>query len=146
MKRSILVIMPLSVLATSACTTTDPFAAGPALFGSPYAAPVFDNGPVGPECDGGVIRDELCYIEGQAYPLYGRYARDVNGNIIRLTRKQRREIRAREAAIQSRIDVLDSLENGTPIPADSPALPQNQTGPGALPARIGRAGNIPTHD
>ena len=141
-----LFILPASVLALSACTVNDTFAAGPGMFGSPYAAPIFDNGPVGPECEGGVIRDEQCYIDGQAYPLYGRYARDANGNIIRLTRQQRREIRARDAAVQSRIDVMDSLENGTPIPADSPALPQNQTGPGALPSREGRRGRGPTND
>ena len=131
--RSILVIVPLSALALGACTSSTPFAAGPAMFGSPYAAPVFDNGPVGPECEGGVIRDDQCYIDGQAYPIHGRYARDANGNVIRLTREERRQIREREEAIRSRADVLESLETGTPIPPDSPALRRNQSRPAPLP-------------
>ncbi|MEP0191343.1 MAG: hypothetical protein ABJP70_12045 [Erythrobacter sp.] len=131
--RSTLVIVPLTAFGLCACTSSTLFAAGPALFASPYAAPVLDNGPVGPECEGGVIRDDQCYIDGQAYPIHGRYARDVNGNVIRLTRQERRRIREREEAIHSRADVLESLENGTPIPPDSPALRRNQSRPAPLP-------------
>lgn len=117
------------------CTTPDPFAAERGAFRSPYAALEMENGPVGPTCDRGTYRDGACWIEGVAYPLPDGYARTPNGEIVRLTRSERRQARERREAVQSRIDVLKSLEEGTPIPADSPALPENQKPPAPKPSR-----------
>ena len=120
----------VSVVAFSACAPTAMhFEDERTVFNNPYAPPELANGPVGPECSEGVIRDQRCWIDGVAYPLPGLFVRDSSGNLVRLSRKQRREVRERRESIQSRIDILKSLENGTPIPPDSPALPENQRRP-----------------
>lgn len=107
----------------------DPFGAGRTAFDNPYAALVIENGPVGPYCDEGVLRDERCWINGVAHPASYRFARLPDGTLIRLDRNQRQWERERWEAIQSRIDVLEALEKGTPLPPGSPALPENQSCP-----------------
>jgi hypothetical protein len=125
----------------SACaTTTDPFSAQRSISGSPYSALAFDTGPIAPVCEKGEYRDNACWIDGVAYPTSnGRYARLPDGSIVRLNRNERRWERERWEAIQSRKDVLESLKNGTPIPPDSPALPENQSRPVPPP----KTGNTP---
>lgn len=135
--RSGAIIVAVTALALAGslagCTSADPFAAGRSVFYNPYASLELANGPVGPACDERVIGDRECYLDSAGNPVYGRFARDQNGNIVRLTRNQRRIIREREEAIQARADVLESLENGTPLPPDSPALRENQSRPAPLP-------------
>lgn len=134
MARNIVVISSMAViLASCASTPEKSFQSARGLFASPYVEPELVNGPVGPECSEGVIRDDKCWIDGTAYPLNGRYYRDSNGNIIRLTRRERRLARERAESIQARIDVRESLENGTPLPPDSPVLRENQSRPAPLP-------------
>ena len=113
----------------AACAKPDPFAASRSAFHNPYSALLIESGPVGPACDEGVLRDERCWIDGVGYPTNGRFARLPDGSIVRLDRNQRQWERERREAIQSRIDVLESLEKGTPLPPDSPALPENQSRP-----------------
>ncbi len=116
------VAVTLGSLALASCATGDPFDGGRSVFNNPYAAPVVDNGPVGPECDESAVRRDGCFLDSLFYPGRGRYALDRDGNRVRLTRSERRFFRERNEAIQARIDILNSLENGTPIPPDSPAL------------------------
>ncbi|MEM6475321.1 MAG: hypothetical protein AAF687_04065 [Pseudomonadota bacterium] len=122
-----------AALLLAGCSSADPFASGRSVFYNPYAALELANGPVGPECDERVIGDRECYLDSAGNPVYGRFARDQNGNIVRLTRDQRRIVSERIEATQARADVLESLENGTPLPPDSPALRENQSRPAPLP-------------
>ncbi|QFT77400.1 hypothetical protein [Erythrobacter sp. THAF29] len=134
MAKRIVGIISIVVFASGCASTSESaFQTQRHLFQSPYVEPELANGPVGPECEGGVIRDEKCYIEGAAYPLDGRYYRDPDGNIIALSRHQRRLARERAESIQARIDTRESLESGTPLPPDSPALRENQSRPAPLP-------------
>lgn len=121
-------------LGLGACATSpqSSFEGQRGVFNNPYVSAEIDNGPVGPDCDEGVIRDDVCWIDGVAYPLGKYFARDRNGNIVRLNRAQRRAFREQREAIRSVSDTLESLENGTPIPPDSPALPQNQSRPAPM--------------
>ena len=127
------IIVVGAALALSGCASADPFLGARSVFYNPYATLELANGPVGPACDERVIGDRECYLDSAGNPVYGRFARDQNGNLVRLNRNQRRIIREREEAIQARVDVLESLENGTPIPPDSPALRENQSRPAPLP-------------
>lgn len=122
-----------AITGLSACTSADPFGASRSAFYNPYSALSIENGPVGPFCEEGVLRDDACWIDGIGYPLGRGYVSTADGRIIRLNRNQRRLARERQEAIQSRTDVLESLENGTPIPPDSPALRENQSRPAPLP-------------
>ena len=109
---------------TTGCATSSPdsFGGDRTVFNNPYAPPEIDQAGVGPQCQEEVLRDDRCRLDSLIYPGRCRYARDQNGNLVRLTRSERRLLRERNEAIRSRIDVLDSLENGTPIPPNSPAL------------------------
>lgn len=131
------IVLASATILTAGCTTSpeSSFDSPRAIFQSPYVEPEIANGPVGPECEGGVIRDEKCWIEGVAYPLDGRYYRDPDGNIIALSRNQRRLARERAESIKAREDSLESLENGTPLPPDSPVLRENQSRPAPVPKR-----------
>ncbi|WP_299295789.1 hypothetical protein [uncultured Erythrobacter sp.] len=100
----------------------DGFGGERTVFNNPYAPPEIDQTGIGPKCSEEVIRDERCRLDSLIYPGQGRFARDANGNLVRLTRSERRLLRDRSEAIRSRIDVLESLENGTAIPPGSPAL------------------------
>ena len=111
--------------ALGACTTHSELTER-SIFGSPFASLEIENGPVGLECPSQVIRDDKCWIDGVGYPIGRGYVYTPDGKIIRLNRIQRRMLREREEALQAKADVLESLKNGTPIPADSPALPENQ--------------------
>ena len=130
-----------------ACSSTpEPLSASRSAFNNPYADPVIENGPVGPECQDGVIRDNQCWVDGIGYPLGRGFVRTADGRIIRLDRNQRRWERERAEAVQSRKDALESLKNGTPLPPGSPALPQNQSRPAAPPPPpppSGDARNLP---
>jgi len=116
------VIVGFGSLALAGCATADTLQGSRSVFNNPYSALIFANGPVGPDCEGQVNRPDGCFLDTLAYPGRGRYARDRDGNLVRLTRSERRFLRQRNEAIQSRIDVLNSLENGTPLPPNSPAL------------------------
>lgn len=128
MVRAQIALTGLAAVALGGCTTSDPLNASRSVFYNPLALEI-DNGPVGPVCPQGVIRDDACWIDGVAYPLNGRYARALDGRIVRLSREDRRFLRERTEAIRARQDLLESLENGTPLPPDSPALPENQRNP-----------------
>ena len=132
----ILVATGLAFVLSACASKPDPFAAPRSVFYNPYSALVLDNGPVGPACDEGVLRDEKCWINGVGYPLRRGFARLPDGTLVRLDRNQRQWERERWEAIQSRIDVLEALEKGTPLPPDSPALPENQSRP-VPPPRTG---------
>ncbi len=113
--------------AASACTPVGQrFEDRRTVFNNPYVSPELDSGPVGPECSQGVIRDNKCWIDGVGYPLGRGFVFTPDGDIVRLSGRERRFLRERVEALQAKADVLKSLEEGTPLPADSPALPENQ--------------------
>ncbi len=124
MKLATPVIIVTGCILAGACTTPAEhrFENQRTVFNNPYAPPEIDQTGIGPDCDEQVLRDGRCGLDSLIYPGRGRFARDRNGNLVRLTRNERRFLRERREAIQSRIDVLESLENGTPIPPNSPAL------------------------
>lgn len=114
----------VAALMVAGCASASPggFGGERTVFNNPYAPPEIDQTGIGPECSEEVIRDQRCRLDSLIYPGRGRFARDANGNLVRLTRSERRLLRDRNEAIQSRIDIFESLENGTPIPPGSPAL------------------------
>lgn len=127
----------VAAIGLAGCAASDPFGSSRSVFYNPYETQEIANGPVGPLCAEGVLRDNACWIDGVAYPTDGRFARLPDGSIVRLDRNQRRWARERAEAIEGTRDVLESLENGTPIPPDSPALRENQSRPAPLPAPNG---------
>nr|WP_298926859.1 hypothetical protein [uncultured Erythrobacter sp.] len=123
--RSLVMIGGLFALALSGCAGSA-FDAERTVFNNPYTALETDNGPVGPACDEAEIRNPKCRNDDRPYPV-SEYERDADGNLVRLTRAERQFFRERREALESKQDVLDSLENGTPIPSNSPALPKPST-------------------
>lgn len=109
-----------AVLALSGCVGSS-FDSSRTVFNNPYTALESDNGPGGPACEENAPSDPKCR---SPYPV-SEYQLDADGNLVRLTRGERQFLRERREALRSKADVLESLENGTPIPADSPALPEN---------------------
>lgn len=108
------------------------------VFNNPYVPPVIDQRGIGPGCQPEQIRDLSCTPENVIYPGRGRLGYLGDGRTIRLTRAERRFLRERAEALQARVDVLDALKNGTPLPPGSPALPpalrsKNQPAPQRLP-------------
>jgi len=109
------------------CSTgpANPFLTERSVFASPYVDPEIDKTGVGPDCPSDRLSTEGCWIDGLFYPGRGHYALDRNGNRVRLTKSERRALQARFETVQARIDVLEALESGQPLPPNSPALPSN---------------------
>lgn len=126
------------LLVIGACTTPDElrFENQRTVFNNPYASPEIDQTGIGPNCEKQVLRDDQCTLDSLIYPGKGRFARDRDGNLVRLSRSERRFLRDRNRAIRARADVLESLENGTPIPPNSPAL-DNIPSPPPPPPKVG---------
>ncbi len=91
----------IATLALTSCATGDSFESSRSVFNNPYALPVFDNGPVGSDCGERASRLDGCFLDSLSYPGRGKFALDRSGNLIRLTRSERRFLRERHEAIQS---------------------------------------------
>lgn len=124
------------VLALSACTSPrEPgFHGQRTVFANPYVPPVIDQGPIGPRCDEVRVRRPVCTEGAILYPGRGSHALLPDGQVVRLTRAERRFLRERAEALQARRDVFVALANGTPLPPGSPALPPELRGGGQSPA------------
>lgn len=120
----------LAVSLLGACTTPAGFGFDEqrTVFNNPYVPPVIDPGTTGPRCDAVPVRRSVCTSGAILYPGGGRHALLPNGEIIRLTRAERRFLRDRADALEAQRDVFESLANGTPLPPGSPALPREQGG------------------
>jgi hypothetical protein len=138
--RVAMVGMVVSLMALSACASPrEPgFTGQRTVFSNPYIPPVIDPGTVGPRCDAVPVRRSVCTSGAILYPGRGRNALLPNGEIIRLTRAERRFLRDRADALQAQRDVFEALANGTPLPPGSPALPREQGGraPSAPPPTL----------
>ena len=121
-----------AVLALSACAS--PREAGlhgqRTVFANPYVPPVIDQGTIGPRCDEVRIRRSVCTSGAILYPGRGSHALLPDGQVVRLTRAERRFLRERAEALQAQRDVFEALANGTPLPSGSPALPPELRGGG----------------
>ena len=128
--RVAMVGMVVSLMALSACASPreSGFHGQRTVFSNPYVPPVIDPGTVGPRCDAVPVRRSVCTSGAIIYPGRGRNALLPNGEIIRLTRAERRFLRERADALQAQRDVFEALANGTPLPPGSPALPREQGG------------------
>lgn len=124
------------VLALSACASPrEPgFHGQRTVFANPYVPPVIDQGPIGPRCDEVRVRRPVCTEGAILYPGRGSHALLPDGQVVRLTRAERRFLRERAEALQARRDVFVALANGTPLPPGSPALPPELRGGGQSPA------------
>lgn len=113
------------VLALSACASPrEPgFHGQRTVFANPYVPPVIDQGPVGPRCDEVRVRRPVCTEGAIVYPGRGGLALLPDGQVVRLSRAERRFLRERAEALQAQRDVFEALANGTPLPPGSPALP-----------------------
>lgn len=131
--RSQVIAVGTGSLALAGCATGNVFDDGRSVFNNPYDVIAVDYGTVGPKCNEPATRRDGCYLDSLIYPGRGKYALDRDGNRVRLTRRERSFIRERNEAIQGRIDVLNSLENGTPIPPNSPALRDIPPPPSPVP-------------
>lgn len=100
------------------------------VFSNPYVPPVIDSGTIGPRCDEVPVRRSVCTSGAILYPGRGSHALLPDGQIVRLTRAERRFLRDRADALQAQRDVFEALANGTPLPPGSPALPREQGGQG----------------
>jgi hypothetical protein len=120
------------VLTLSACASPrEPgFQGQRTVFSNPYVPPVIDQGTIGPRCDEARVRRSVCSSGAIIFPGRGRYALLPDGQVVRLTRAERRFLRDRADALQARRDVLQALANGTPLPPGSPAVPRELGGRG----------------
>lgn len=118
------------LLALTACASPrEPgFAGQRTVFSNPYVPPVIDPGTIGPRCDEVPVRRSVCTSGAILYPGRGSRALLPTGEIVRLTRAERRFLRDRADALQAQRDVFEALANGTPLPPGSPALPREQGG------------------
>lgn len=115
----------------SACASQDDlgFAGQRTVFSSPYVPPVIDRGMIGPACDETRARGSVCTAGAIVYPGRGRHALLPNGDVVRLTRAERRILRERAEARKAQADVFESLAKGTPLPPASPAMPTSPKQP-----------------
>jgi hypothetical protein len=114
-----------AVLALSACASPRElgFNGQRTVFANPYVPPVIDQGNIGPRCDEVRIRRPVCTEGAILYPGRGRHALLPDGQVVRLSRAERRFLRERAEALRAQRDVFEALANGTPLPPGSPALP-----------------------
>lgn len=123
------------MLGLSACAGSSGLEGQRTVFSNPFVPPVIDQRGIGPGCEVDAEPGTLCTSGALIYPGRGRFALLGNGELIRLNRAERQFLRDRADALEAQRDVFESLANGTPLPPDSPALPQNQRGsaPASLP-------------
>jgi len=120
--------LPVS-LGLGACASPDRGLAGQrTVFSNPYVPPVIETRGIGPACDIDARTGSVCTSGGLVYPGRGRVALLPTGELVRLNRAERRFLRDRADALEAQRDLREALANGTPLPPDSPALPQNQRG------------------
>lgn len=94
------------------------------VFSNPYVPPVIDQRGIGPACEPEQVNDPACLPPNVIYPGRGRFGYLGNGTAIRLTRKDRRFLRERAEALQARVDLLEALKNGTPLPPNPSGMPE----------------------
>lgn len=125
------------LMALSACASpSEPgFNGQRTVFSNPYVPPVIDPGTVGPRCDAVPVRRSVCTSGAILYPGRGRNALLPNGEIIRLTRAERRFLRDRADALQAQRDVFEALANGTPLPPARPPSRASRAGARLRPCR-----------
>jgi hypothetical protein len=125
----------------SACASTDPFAglaAERGVFASPYVAPqMASRQGIGPEPEG-VLPGRRPYLDTLIYPGRGRHALDRRGNIIRLSRHDRRLLQERHERLRQRAEQVErerregrSGSSAPPLAAPSPRALSH--GGGSLP-------------
>ena len=71
------------------------------VFSNPYVPPVIDQGTIGPRCDEVLVRRSVCTSGAIIYPGRGRTALLPSGEIVRLTRAERRFLRDRADALRA---------------------------------------------
>jgi hypothetical protein len=110
----------------AACATPDRFAglsAERGVFASPYVAPEISQQGIGPEPEG-VHPSRRPYLDGLYYPGRGRHALDRRGNVVRLSRNERRLLQERHERLRQRAEELERASEGGAGSAPPPmALP-----------------------
>lgn len=133
--------LALAVLATAVggCATREPFAALSAtrgVFASPFVAPeIASRQGIGPEPEG-VHPSRQPYLDALHYPGRGRFALDRRGNVVVLSRDERRLLEQRHERLRQRAEQIERerREGSSPAPplaVPSPAAPFH--GGGSLP-------------
>ncbi len=124
-------VLGVVTMLVTACTTPQGsrFEDQRTVFNNPYVPPVIDQRGIGPACEPEQLHEPACLPPNVLYPGRGRFGYLGDGTAIRLTKNDRRFLRERAEALQARVDLLEALKNGTPLPPNSPALPENQNRP-----------------
>lgn len=123
--------LPLVLSACASYPAQDGFAGVRTVFHNPYTDPVVDDRMIGPDQERNAFGIDGRWIDGLFYPGVGRFAYDRNGNVVRLSRRDRRILRqrARDLREQERINqaVADfNRRNAGPspqVPAPVPSAP-----------------------
>lgn len=93
----------------AACASPDRFAALSAergVFASPYVAPEISRQGIGPEPEG-VLPGRRPYLDLLYYPGRGPRALDRNGNVVRLSRGERRQLQERFDRLRERAQQVE---------------------------------------
>jgi hypothetical protein len=116
------------------CASTDPFAglsATRGVFASPYVAPeIASRQGIGPEPEG-VHPSRQPYLDALHYPGRGRFALDRRGNLVRLSRDERRLLQERHERLRQRAQQAGPAAPGAPPQGLTPHAPFH--GGGSLP-------------
>jgi hypothetical protein len=119
----------------AACASPDRFAglgAERGVFASPYVAPEISRQGIGPEPEG-VLPGRRPYLDLLYFPGRGPRALDRNGNVVRLSRNERRQLQERFDRLRERAEQIERerREQHTPPASAIPRAPSH--GGGSLP-------------
>ncbi|RNJ61839.1 MAG: hypothetical protein EDM03_09925 [Porphyrobacter sp. IPPAS B-1204] len=112
--------MILAAILLGGCATSDGRPVERTVFNNPYSGLATDRTGIGPQCDVEFGRDATCLGAPLIYPGRGRNVSLGNGEIIRLTRNQRRILRERSELIEA---LRDQPQPRAPAPPPEPVLP-----------------------
>ena len=93
------------------------------VFSNPFVPPVIDTRGIGPACNADARTGSVCTSGALVYPGRGRAALLPTGEIVRVSRAERRFLQDRAAALEAQADLREALANGTALPPGSPAVP-----------------------
>lgn len=108
--------MILAAILLGGCASGDGRPVERTVFNNPYSGLATDRSGIGPQCDVEFGRDATCLGAPLIYPGRGRNVSLGNGEIVRLTRNQRRILQERAALIEALSD--------QPRPAAHPPVPE----------------------
>lgn len=114
----------LALGACAASQTENRFTGERTVFDNPYVAPELDQRAIGPGSQGNELIGKDRWIDGLLYPGAGDIAYDREGNRVRLSRSDRRELRERYLALQAQAEQNELVAEFNARQADLPPPPE----------------------